>query len=99
MATVIRVTKGYGSNPKAWAVIREPGRHTQVGEFDLSEEPGWYDPVGNGINGMSGIIWNPDGTISDRLLYNSLDEWVSDISAVYPGAEIVVDMTSGPNWP
>ena len=83
----IRVSKGVGSNPKLWACTDGPGA-TQVGEFDLSDEPGWID--GDGMGGMTGMVWPADGGLpTDRLLYQSVDEWVADVAAMYPAAVIV----------
>jgi hypothetical protein len=83
----IRVSRGVGSNPKLWAVAAD----RQVGEFDLSDEPGRYDAEVNGISGKSGIIWKR-GRIAEvypRKLYDSVDEWVDDLRAEYPDATIV----------
>ncbi len=85
----IRISQGVGSNPKLWAV---KDRKNQVGEFDLSDEPGSFDPEAKGINGMSGIIWKRGGhpaEVLPRKLYASVDEWVSDLRAEYPGATII----------
>jgi hypothetical protein len=89
MQEVIRVTKGIGSSPKLWAW--SVGSDTMVGEFDLSDEPGWYDAEANGINGMSGIVWKRGGhpaEVLPRKLYRSIDEWIVDVKAEYPDAVI-----------
>jgi hypothetical protein len=82
----IRVSRGVGSNPKLWATAA-----SQVGEFDLSDAAGSYDAESNGVSGMSGIVWMR-GRIAEthsRKLYASVDEWVDDIRAEYPGYEII----------
>jgi hypothetical protein len=84
----IRISAGVGSSPKLWAVLGGKAG-SQVGEFDLGE-PGRYDAEANGISGMSGIVWKR-GRIAEthpRKLYGSVDEWVADVAAEYPGAEI-----------
>ena len=90
----IRISQGVGSNPKLWAV----GADSQVGEFDLSDEPGWE--TATGIGGMSGIVWKA-GRIAEtypRKLYGSVDEWVADIRAEYPDAEVVRADDKPQNW-
>ena len=102
----IRISQGVGSNPKLWAVLNS---RDQVGEFDISNEPGWYgytdddgrkvietEATATGINGMSGIIWAPEGFgdrtqsgVLPRKLYGSVDDWVADVAAEYPDAEII----------
>jgi hypothetical protein len=93
MEMTIRVSRGVGSNPKLWAVST-----SQVGEFDLSDLPGHY--VANGISGMSGIVWKR-GCIAEtypRKLYSSVDEWVDDLRAEYPGAKIIRADNEPQSW-
>ena len=100
---MIRISQGVGSNPKLWAV--SSGKNaTQVGEFDLSDAPGWYsldeDGAVTGINGMSGIVWK-HGMIAEtypRKLYRSVDEWAADIAAEYPDAEIIRADNEPQHW-
>jgi hypothetical protein len=102
MQKVIRVTAGIGSNPKLWAILQSGKQSGQVGEFDLSDEPGRYDAESDGINGMSGIIWRNGSHPSDvlpRKLYHSINEWIADVSAEYPDATIIKALGSKPNWP
>jgi hypothetical protein len=78
-----------------WAVAT-PG--SQVGEFDVSDEPGWID--GDGMGGMSGIVW-VRGKIAEtypRKLYANVEEWVVDVAAEYPDAEIVRADSEPQNW-
>ena len=94
----IRVSRGCGSSPKMWAVS-SGSRGSQVGEFDLGE-PGRYDAEANAISGMSGIVWKR-GCVAEtfpRKLYGSVDEWVADIRAEYPDAEIVRADGEPQNW-
>lgn len=96
--SVIRITAGIGSNPKAWAVL---DKRDMVGEFDLSDEPGWIDEEANGWNGMTGIIWLPGrvAETTERKCYASIEEWAADIAAMYPDAGIVWALGEKPNWP
>ena len=85
----IRISQGVGSNPKLWARSDKPD--TMVGEFDLSDEAGWYDADANGISGMSGIVWKA-GRVAEvypRKLYANVDEWAADVAAEYPDAVII----------
>jgi hypothetical protein len=87
----IWITNGVGSNPKLWAIFQDGAKRDQVGEFDLSPDPGWYDPVSNGISGMSGIVWKA-GQIAEtypRKLYRDKSEWLADLAAEYPYAEMI----------
>ena len=103
MTTEIRVTRGVGSSPKLWAVIyvREPGRKrydSQVGEFDVSDEPGWMDETAMG--GMTGIVWKR-GRIAEtypRRTYASPEEWIADLMAEYPEATFDVDLNANQSW-
>lgn len=91
----IRISQGVGSSPKLWARTDR-----MVGEFDVSDEPGSYDADANGISGMSGIVWKR-GCIAEtypRKLYGSVDEWVADIRAEYPDAEVVRADDKPQNW-
>ena len=90
----VRISQGVGSNPKLWAV----GGNRQIGEFDLSDEPGSYDADADGINGMSGIVWRPDGSVKPRELYASVEAWVADIQREYPNAVIIRDDNEPQNW-
>jgi hypothetical protein len=94
----IRISQGVGSNQKLWAVVRYDDHRkptTQVGEFDISDEPGRFEGVG-AICGMSGIVWCSTGPskaypsgVHARKLYRSADEWVEDIVREYPDAVII----------
>jgi hypothetical protein len=91
----IRISRGVGSNPKLWAV----GGNTQVGEFDISDEPGWEDA--DAMGGMTGIIWRNGGhpaEVLPRKLYADVEEWVSDIRAEYPDAVIIRADKEPQNW-
>ena len=98
----IRISQGVGSSPKLWACSN--GRNgTQLGEFDVSDEPGWADETAMG--GMTGIIWAPEGVgdrtpsgVLPRELYTSVDEWVADIAKEYPDAEIIRADDEPQNW-
>lgn len=98
----IRISRGVGSNPKLWAVAGGK-RGTQVGEFDVSDVPGWR--TADGMGGMSGIVWAAEGAgartssgVLPRKLYASVDEWVADVAAEYPGATIVRADDKPQNW-
>jgi hypothetical protein len=91
----IRISLGVGSNVKLWAVA---DRRTQIGEFDVSDVPGWRTETA--IGGMTGIVWKR-GRIAEtypRKCYASPEEWVADLRAEYPDAAI--DRADGEpqNW-
>lgn len=92
----IRISQGVGSSPKLWARTDR-----MVGEFDISDEPGWYDAEANGISGMTGIIWRNGGHPADvmpRRLYASVEEWMADIQREYPDAVIIRADNEPPSW-
>ena len=97
----IRISRGVGSSPKLWAVLRSGKLRTQVGEFDLADKPGWIDEEANGIDGMSGLVWKC-GHIAEaypRKLYASVEEWIADLAREYPDAEVIRAEDEPPDWP
>ena len=93
---MIRISRGSGSSPKLWAVLGGKSG-SQVGEFDVSSEPGWATATATG--GMTGIVWRR-GCLAEtypRKCYASPEEWVADLRAEY-GCEIERADGEPQNW-
>lgn len=101
-APVLRVTRGFGSNPKLWGMAELNGRRYHVMELDLpvTYGDGTTCPLTAILRGPAlppnGRVYTFDGlgNWSDRAPYASVDAVVAALAAAWPGATVAVDLTA-----